>query len=98
MDLVKEIGIPAMLDQCAEECVELSHACMKLVRIIRGDNPTPASKIDVLSKIHEESADVLLCIHSLEDAGLINMQEVERIMDYKSDRWEERIRNLKEGK
>ena len=30
--LQEVIGTPAMLEQTAEECVELAHACMKLAR------------------------------------------------------------------
>lgn len=44
MNLVNEIGVPAMLEQCAEECTELAQACLKLARKIRNENPTPATK------------------------------------------------------
>ena len=34
------IGPAAMLEQMAEEAAELSKACLKLARVIRGENPT----------------------------------------------------------
>lgn len=34
MEIIKEIGTPAMLEQCAEECSELAHACLKMSRRI----------------------------------------------------------------
>ena len=36
--LIEKIGIPAMLEQTAEECVELAHACLKLARYYRNEN------------------------------------------------------------
>ena len=41
MKIIDEIGVPAMLEQLAEECSELAHASLKLARKIRGENPTP---------------------------------------------------------
>ena len=32
------IGTPAMLEQTAEECIEMAHACLKLARYMRGEN------------------------------------------------------------
>ena len=32
------IGTPAMLEQTAEECVEMAHACLKMARYMRGEN------------------------------------------------------------
>ena len=39
--IVDRIGKPAMLEQTAEECAELAHACLKEARRLRGENPTP---------------------------------------------------------
>ncbi len=43
MDIIKEIGTAAMLEQLAEECTELGKAALKMARIIRKDNPTPVT-------------------------------------------------------
>lgn len=37
MRLIENIGEPAMLEQLAEECVELAHAALKLARVERGE-------------------------------------------------------------
>lgn len=54
------LPVPAQYEGLAEECMELGHACLKLARIFRGENPTPADVVDVGEKIYEETADVLL--------------------------------------
>lgn len=39
--IVDYIGKAALLEQTAEEASELSQACLKMARKIRGENPTP---------------------------------------------------------
>lgn len=41
--LAEAIGTPAMLEQTAEECVELAQSCLKLARLMRGENPVHKS-------------------------------------------------------
>ena len=43
IDIVREIGSAAALEQLAEEASELTKASLKMARIIRGDNPTPVA-------------------------------------------------------
>ena len=40
-NIVDRIGLPATLEQTAEECAELAHACLKEARRMQGENPTP---------------------------------------------------------
>ena len=47
--LQEVIGTPAMLEQTAEECVELAHACMKLARYLRGENKVYKTKEEIYS-------------------------------------------------
>lgn len=61
MDIVNKIGLPATLEQSAEECIELAHVYLKLARKIRGENPTPRTKESLLADMKEEMADVSLC-------------------------------------
>ena len=96
-DISKEIGIPAALEQCAEECAELGQACLKLARYLRGENPTPMKKFDILMHLNDEVADVKLCIETLFKAGVIDRGEVNKIRIEKSARWEERLKEFKEG-
>lgn len=64
--LIEKIGKSAMLEQTAEECVELAHACLKLARYYRGENKVYGrSEEEMLNNIIEEMADVKLCINEI---------------------------------
>lgn len=63
--LAESIGTPAMLEQTAEECTELAQACLKLARLMRGENAVHKSLTDILDNLHEEIADVEICIGEL---------------------------------
>lgn len=67
--IVERIGKPALLEQTAEECAELAHACLKEARRLRGENPTPKSTPECWLAISEELADLQLCMELLEGAG-----------------------------
>lgn len=95
MNIVDAIGVPAALEQCAEECDELGHACLKLARLTRGENPSPASKRETLQKISEEAADVLVCINVLAQAGILSYDSLIETAGSKTYRWEERINEMK---
>ena len=55
--ITKSIGLPAVLEQVAEEADELSHAALKLARALRGENPTPVSVEEAYEKLLEELVD-----------------------------------------
>lgn len=95
MNIVEEIGLPAVLEQTAEECMEFGHACLKLARKMRGENPTPAQSIDILKNICEEAADVDVCIHALIREHVILTDEFYSIIRDKAARWETRINEMK---
>ena len=59
--MVEAIGEPAMLEQLAEECAELSKAAFKLARIERGENPTPVTSEEAWASLKEEYTDVIQC-------------------------------------
>lgn len=63
--LLEEIGAPAMLEQTAEECCELGKACLKLARIMRGENKAYISESEAYANLVEEIADVKLCLEQL---------------------------------
>ena len=67
--IVDRIGKPALLEQTAEECTELAHACLKEARRLRGENPTPKTTPECWLAISEELADLQLCMELLEGAG-----------------------------
>ena len=68
-NIVDRIGLPALLEQTAEECAELAHACLKEARRLRGENPTPKTMPECWLAISEELVDLQLCMELLEGAG-----------------------------
>ena len=97
MEIIKEIGMPAMLEQCAEECAELSHACLKLSRHIRYENPTPVDLDTAQANLIEEIADVYLCIHEIATHYKGGVGLVLDIREKKLKRWEKRLEEHKKG-
>ena len=90
--IVEHIGVPALLEQTAEECCELAQACLKMARKIRDENPTPKSIEDIRDGLVEEAADVELCLELLEfETKLLSYIEVDRIMEEKKARWVNRL-------
>ena len=92
MEIIKQIGIPAMLEQLAEECAELSQAALKLARIRRGENPTPKTEEECLAALTEEIADVELCISELMMKDFVDYNKVMDIIDQKEKRWLNRLK------
>ena len=91
MDIIKEIGTAAMLEQLAEECTELGKAALKMARIIRKDNPTPVTIEQAKENLCEESGDVITCIEMLKSADVLFVDDNER--NAKIKRWKNRIKN-----
>lgn len=91
MDIIKEIGTAAMLEQLAEECTELGKAALKMARIIRKDNPTPVTIEQAKENLCEESGDVITCIEMLKNADVLFVDDNER--NAKIERWKNRIKN-----
>ena len=98
VNIEKAIGTPAILEQTAEECVELAdavtallklaHACQKEARRLRGENPTPATEEECRAAIREEMADVSVCLGQMNAAGYpIDLKAV----CSKIERWKSRI-------
>ena len=86
--IVDRIGLPALLEQTAEECTELAHACLKEARRLRGGNPTPCMEEECKVAIMEEMADVALCIDMLDDSDY-TLDPI--IAKAKLDRWHKRL-------
>ena len=96
--IINEISLLEVFKQCAEEGSELSKACIKLARKIRDKNPTPLTEREILNNITEEVADVMLCIDILLYSGVIDTDEVAKIMIDKEKRWLNRIDESKKKK
>lgn len=91
MKIIDKIGIPALLEQTAEECAELAQASLKLARKMRGNNPTPKDVPELIENLEEEVADVVICIESLAGDGIIDNDNVFDISKAKEKRWMKRI-------
>ena len=91
MIIRNEIGVSALLEQTAEECVELAQACLKLSRKMRGENPTPATLDELNSKVTEEFADVANCMREMLKGNIVPYTEVTVIAESKMERWKKRI-------
>ncbi len=87
--VIEAIGLPAVLEQCAEELAELTQATLKMARKLRGENPTPVTHAQAAAHLHEELGDVRLCLKVMDVAmGGDNTTAVEA---EKLRRWLERI-------
>ena len=90
-DIINELGAPAVLEMCAEECTELAHACLKLARKMRNDNPTPKTQEECINDLCEEMGDVMLSMDMLFDCGLISRESVESWYMEKEARMYQRV-------
>lgn len=64
--LVDAIGTPAMFEMMAEEATELSYACLKFARYLRGENMVIGkTEEELLANVHEEMADVYVILREL---------------------------------
>ena len=92
MKLEDEIGFPALLEMVAEENVELAHACLKLSRKYRQENPTPKSYTECFDALFEEIADVILCLNELlKSVDPEDVKKITAIKNAKQKRMEERL-------
>ena len=94
--LVDAIGIPALFEQMAEECMELGHACLKYSRYLRNENEVHGrSENELLSNIHEEMTDVYVTLRELRKTDTIDSEQISSIIDLKRRRMAKRL-GLKE--
>lgn len=96
IDLANYIGTPALLELTAEECVELAHACLKLARVIRQENPTPVTSDEAITNVEEEIADIDICIDELIKSQTINVKNLLDIKRFKMERLDNRIKEILE--
>ena len=91
-DLVDYIGVPALLEHLAEECIELGFATLKYARFLRGENKVHGrTSEEMIDNFLEEVADVLITLYELEKAHMIVEDDLEEIIDYKYDRMNKRL-------
>ena len=93
--IAKYLSEEAVLVQLAEECSELSQVCLKMVRKIKGENPTPKTMEEIHADLKEELADVILSLCVVEEVLNISHDEILEIEVQKLNRW---LQRLEEGK
>lgn len=84
-DIRGKIGDAACYEQLAEEASELSHAALKMARVLRGENPTPVDYETAKRSVIEEYSDVNVAARTL----MIFPDEL--TMQRKAERWLNRI-------
>lgn len=82
--------IAAMYEMMAEECCELAHACLKVARIVRGENPTPVKMREAKGRVIEEWSDLLLV------GEVLGVKADETMIDHKLARWIKRLEDKEE--
>lgn len=90
-EIVDRYGEEYVLRQLAEECAELTHAALKLIRARNGE--TPVSEREAKAGLLEELADVRLMMQVF-CAGALNAEErhaIRRIRESKTERMYERL-------
>ena len=90
-DIVDHIGLPALLEQLAEECSELAQASLKLARYIRGENMPAKTLMELTGNLLEEIADVDNILVLMAGTELYDGPRIARIRENKMARWAQRI-------
>ncbi len=92
MNIMKEMGEAACLEQLAEEAVELAQAALKMARIRRSESPTETSESEARGALREEIADVLTCIDVIREGDMVPLKDIGDTCLRKRERWELRLR------
>ena len=90
VNMSKRVGLPATLEQLAEECAELSHASLKLSRIMRNESPTPVTEEEAVEHLLEEVTDVSLMIDQVRCADFVGPY----LRTYMAALYNEKLRRL----
>lgn len=84
-EIIRKLPPASIMEQLAEELVELTHAVQKQARIVRGENPTPADLVDVIKEVNEELCDVFVCL------DILDLTPDPNLALAKMDRWARRV-------
>lgn len=89
MSIITEMSEASRLEMLAEECAELSHAALKLSRILRHENPTPVTEDKARRNLTSEIADVLVAMNAVTTSR--DIRAIDSACTEKLDRWSERL-------
>ena len=90
-EILDYIGLPALLEQLAEECTELAQAALKLARYIRGENMPAKTLMELTGNLLEEIADLDNILTLVAQTDLYDGPRIARIRENKMARWAQRI-------
>jgi len=93
----KHMGTDAMLEQLAENAVELARHALEVAKIIRNDNPKHREKVDALEDMFNAYTDLRQCANEI---GLfINTQRIkDNEEDFKKRLTKESTKGIKDNK
>lgn len=96
------VDIRAKLEQVAEECGELTKACMKLIRAIGNGNPCNVSEEEAIDSVVEEISDVEVATYYLklmlqERVSYSVWGRIDEIATEKTERWQQRVADFQDG-
>jgi len=97
-EILDQIGEAALLEGTAEECAELAHACLKMARKLRDENPTPVAEVWIAGSVRTELADLLNYTDLLLCLPWMFPEKVEEIKAEKMSRWGKRIDDQAAGR
>ena len=93
VDLIDIIGAPAMLEQTAEEAVEVAKAALKLARFMRGENKVHGkTEEELYENLAEEMADVYICFYEVQRSLI----DVGKVLDWEAAKTKRMTERLKE--
>lgn len=89
--ICEKYGCEYLVMQLAEECAELIHAALKLIRVRQGT--TPVGREVALENYMEECGDVMLMLGCASEAILSEeeLDRIDEIIDSKSERMKRRL-------
>ena len=89
---MEKLSARVMLEQLAEEAMEMGQAALKLMRARHGsENPTPVSEDEAFDRLIHEIADVMACLFVWEGDHDIDMDMLFGMTIDKLQRWSLRL-------
>ena len=97
------VDLRAKLEQLAEECGELTKACMKLIRAMGNGNPCNVTEEQAIAKVLEEWSDVeiaaIFMLQMLEGRCNYDIYDrIDKIGEEKTTRWQSRVQEAQNGR
>lgn len=91
MDIIEEIGKPAVLEKCAEECMALAHICIKMANMLRDDVASTTEEKALKLDMIEKTADVNTCLDVMARGNILDYYAMVEQMSNRLTRWEKHI-------